>query len=161
MPCFLKTRSTTRTMSLSSAGRIWGSISISGHLGAVAHVGGGDLRARGAGADDGDRLRQLGQRPGAPGVDDPVAELDPGDRERDRPGGEHDGPGLVGGSVDDHVGVGVERALARDQVDLVLVQSILTPPESVSETLARRSPSASQSSAAPLTLTPSSALCCA
>jgi hypothetical protein len=41
---------------------------------------------------------------------------------------------------------------------LFLSQSIFTPPERVSETLVRRSPSAFQSRVARLTLTPSSAL---
>ena len=91
------------------------------HLGAEAPVGGGDLAAGGAGADDGDLLRLLGQRPGAPGVDDAAAELDPGDRQRRRAGGEHDRARLVDLVADLDVALGVERALALDQRDLVLV----------------------------------------
>ena len=91
------------------------------HLGAEAAVGGGDLAARGAGADDGDLLRLLGQRPGAPGVEHPVAELDPGDRPRDRAGGEDHAAGLVDLVADLDVAVGRERAVALDQLDLVLV----------------------------------------
>ena len=129
------------------------------HLGAEADVGGGDLRAGGAGADDGDLLRLLGQRPGAPGVEHAVAELDPGDRQRDRAGGEHDLPGLVDLVADLDVAVGVERARRpRSRSTLFFSQSILTPPESDSETAARRLPSASQSIEASLTTRPSSAL---
>ncbi len=43
---------------------------------------------------------------------------------------------------------------------LFLSQSIFTPPERVSETFVRRSPSAAQSSAEPSTLIPRSAACC-
>src|SRR3954454_10580001 len=99
MFCFLKARSTTRAMSLSSAGRIWSSISISPPsvpkrpeaeaisqpegpaAGAATDVGGGDATAQGADAVEAVPLRLLGQRPGAPGVDDAAAELDPGDRQ--------------------------------------------------------------------------------
>ena len=91
------------------------------HLGAEAGVGGGDLSARGAGADDGDLLRQLGQRPGAPGVEHAAAELDPGDRQRDGAGREDHALGLVVVVADLDVAVGGQRALARDQIDLVLV----------------------------------------
>ncbi len=129
------------------------------HLGAEAAVGGGDLAARGAGADDGDLLRLLGQRPGAPGVEHAVAELDPGDRQRDRAGGEHHGARLVDVVADRDVALGGERAVALDPVvTLFLSQSIFTPLESESETAARRLPRASQSIEASLTTTPSSAL---
>ena len=50
------------------------------HLAAEARVGGGDLRARGAGADDGERARQLGERPGLLGADHAAAEVDARDR---------------------------------------------------------------------------------
>ena len=121
MPCFLKARSTTRAMSLSSAGRIWSSISISITSVPKRRVGGGDLRAGGAGADHGDLLRLLGQRPGAPGVEHAVAELDARDRQRDRAGGEDDLAGLVDVVADLDVAVGVERALALDHGHLVLL----------------------------------------
>ena len=122
MPCFLKARSTTLAMSLSSAGRIWASISISITSVPKRRVGGGDLRARGAGADDGDLLRLLGQRPGAPGVDDAARRTRPrgsaarpsrwrGSRRRPR---RSSSPTLTLPSA-------VERALALDHVDLVLV----------------------------------------
>ena len=45
------------------------------HLGAEPRVGGGDLRARRAGADDGQRLRQLLERPRLLGADHAAAEL--------------------------------------------------------------------------------------
>jgi hypothetical protein len=91
------------------------------HLGAEAPVGGGDLAARGAGADHGDLLRLLGQRPGAPGVEDAAAELDPGDRQGDRAGGEHHRSRLVDLPADLDVGLGGERPLALDRRHLVLV----------------------------------------
>ena len=91
------------------------------HLGPEAPVGGGDLRARGAGADDRDLLRLLGERPGSPGVDDAVAELGAGDRQRHRAGREDHRARLVDVVADLDVGVRVERALALDQRHLVLV----------------------------------------
>ena len=60
------------------------------HLGAEAPVGGGDLGARRAGADDGHRLRQLLERPRLLGADHAAAELGAGDRLGDRAGGEDD-----------------------------------------------------------------------
>ena len=97
------------------------------HLGPVADVGGGDLRARCPGADDRQALRQGGQRPGPPGVDDPLGELDPGDRQLDRAGREDHRLGLVGVGADgDVAGVG-QRALAVDPGDLVLVPEHLDP----------------------------------
>ena len=91
------------------------------HLGAEAAVGGGDLTARGAGADHGDLLRLLGQRPGAPGVEDAAAELDPGDRQRHRAGREDDRAGLVDVVADLDLALRGQRAVAVDQLDLVLV----------------------------------------
>ena len=92
-----------------------------GHLGAVAHVGRGDLGARGAGADDRELLRLRRQRPCAPGVDDPLGELDSRDRHRDGAGREHDVLGLVRLTADGDVPIVGQRALALDLRDLVLV----------------------------------------
>ena len=57
MPCFLKPRSASLEMSASSVGSTRSRPSKSCHLGAEARVGGGDLGARRAGADDGERRR--------------------------------------------------------------------------------------------------------
>src|SRR6476620_2257024 len=88
------------------------------HLGAEARVGGGELGARGAGADHGDPVRALGERPGAPGVDDAVAALDAGDRQRHRPGRQGHRLGLVDLVADLDVALGGQRAVAVDELDL-------------------------------------------
>ena len=75
MPCFVKPRSATLEMSASSVGSTRSSASNSMHLGAEARVGRGDLGARRAGADDGERLRQLLERPRLLGADHAAAEL--------------------------------------------------------------------------------------
>ena len=49
------------------------------HLCAESRVRGRDLRARRAGADDGERLGKVGERPGLLGADHPAAELGTGD----------------------------------------------------------------------------------
>ena len=66
MPCFLKPRSASFEMSASSVGSTRSSASNSMHLGAEARVGGGDLRARRAGADDGERARAARSAPTPP-----------------------------------------------------------------------------------------------
>jgi hypothetical protein len=92
------------------------------HLDAEAAVGRGDLRAGGAGADDCDLLRHLLQRPGGPGVEHAVAELDARDRQRHRAGRQEDVLGRVFGLADDD-GAGVlDGRLALDQVDLVVLE---------------------------------------
>ena len=53
-------------------------------LGPEARVGGRNFRARCARSDDRQLLRQLGERPGSPGVEDAVAELDAGNGQRHR-----------------------------------------------------------------------------
>ena len=121
MFCFLKARSTTADHVLVLGGEDLVEHLDQQHLGAEAAVGGGDLAARGAGADHGDLLRQLRQRPGAPGVEDAAAELDPGDRQRDRAGGEDHRARLIDRVADPDVALGGQRALALDHRHLVFV----------------------------------------
>ncbi len=63
-----------------------------------------------------------GKRPGAPGVEDPSAELDAGDRQGDGAGREDHVLGLVDVVADLDVAVGGDRALAGDLVDLVVLE---------------------------------------
>ena len=92
-----------------------------GHLDSEAGVGRGDLRARRSGARHDQRLRQLLQRPGAPGVDHPVGELDAGDRHLHRAGCEHDRLRLVAVGADLDLAAPLERCLAGEEIDLVLL----------------------------------------
>ena len=92
------------------------------HLDAEPRVGGGDLGPRCAGPDDSHRLRQLRQRPGLLGSDDPSAELGAGDRLLHRPGRQHDrlGGDLV--AADAHDAVAAQRTLTLDEIDAVLLE---------------------------------------
>ena len=127
MPCFLIPRSTTLEMSASSVGSTRSSASNSMHLAAEPRVGRGDLGARRAGADHGDRAGQLvraptpprcptrGRRTAVPGIGfgtEPVARID------------RLGLDLVAVELaaDAHVAVGGHRAVALDDVDLVLLE---------------------------------------
>src|SRR5215211_8885108 len=92
-----------------------------GHGGAVPDVARRDLGARRSGPDHRNRLRQLGQRPGAPGVDDAVSELDARDRQGDRAGREDHRARLVRVRADYDVAVLIESALALDERHLVLI----------------------------------------
>ena len=92
------------------------------HLDSEPGIGGGDLRSGRAGADDGHRLRQLGQRPCLLGPDHPTAELRARDRLLDRAGGQHDRLGGDPVFANRHHAVAGQRALALDVVDLVLLE---------------------------------------
>ena len=93
------------------------------HVGAEAAVGGGDLRARRAGADDGERLRQLLQRPRALGADHAPAELRAGDRLGHRARREDDRLARLDlRAVDGDLALAGEAAGALDVVDLVLLE---------------------------------------
>jgi hypothetical protein len=92
-----------------------------GHLDSHAGVGGGDLRAGRAGAGDHQRFGHRIEGIGAPGVDHPVREVDSGNRQRDRSGGDHDRLGLVRVVADLDVAWAGERRLVVEELDLILV----------------------------------------
>ena len=80
MPWRLRPRSTSREMSASSRRQHAVERLEQQHLAAQAREARGDLRARGARADDRQARGQLRQRPGLLGADHAPAELDAGDR---------------------------------------------------------------------------------
>ena len=155
IPCFLKVRSTTRAQSLSSSGQDLVEHLDQDHLGAVAGVGRGDLGARGAGADDRERFGSAGSDH-APQVSTTRSENStPGIGERHRAGGEDHRAGLVGLAADGHVAVGGRASpRPRSWSPCSCPRASSRRPRGPRRRLARRSPSAFQSSAAPLTFDP-------
>ncbi len=95
-------------------------------LDAQARVRGGDLGARRAGADDGQRRGQLVERPRLLGADDAAAERRARDRPLHRAGGEDDrlaaSISCRRSAADLDVAVGGQRAVALDDVDAVLLE---------------------------------------
>ena len=85
-------------------------------------VGRGDLRPRRTGADDGQPRGQRLERPCLLGADDTPAELDAGDRTRDRSGREDDRPRAQLVLADADGSGRRERRLPLDQLDLVLAK---------------------------------------
>src|SRR5215218_452726 len=93
------------------------------HVGAEPAERGRDLRARRAGADDGERLRQLLQRPRLLGADHAAAELRAGDRLGHRAGREHDRLARLDlRAVDGYLALARERGGPLDVLDLVLLE---------------------------------------
>src|SRR5215210_1978039 len=100
-------------------------------LGAKAAEGGGDLGARGAGADYGELLGLLVEQPHARGVEDALAELQIEQRLCHRAAGQQHALGLellaVLLGADAHVAVVGQRAETLEQLDLVLVEQHAHP----------------------------------
>ena len=91
------------------------------HVDPEPRVGRGDLGAGCAGAGDDKGLRKLLERPGTPGVDHAVGELDPGDRHRDGAGCQDDRLRVVRLAVNLDLAVTGQLSLACQDVDLVLL----------------------------------------
>ena len=90
-PCFVRMRSACLTISASIPGRIVGHRLQHGDLRAEPQPDAAELQSDHAAADDDQVLRHRGDRERAGRVDDPlVVELQEGQLDRDRPGGEQD-----------------------------------------------------------------------
>ncbi len=92
------------------------------HVAAQAREARGDLRARGAGADDGETSRQLGQRPRLLCADHAAAELDAGHRAGDRPCREDHAARAQRALADRHITVAAQARVALDHVDRVFLE---------------------------------------
>ena len=86
-------------------------------LASEACEAGGDLRPGGARADYRQARRHLLQRPRLLGADDATAELDPGNRTRDRAGREDHRPRGERFAVDADGPISGQRGIALDQLD--------------------------------------------
>ena len=110
-------------------------------LGAEPRVGGRDLGAGRAGADDGQRAGQLLERPRLLRADHAAAELGAGDRQRDGAGGEHDALRRLELLVADRDGLAAAQRAPRPRCtrSSFFLNRPATPPVSVLMTFLRRS----------------------